>query len=642
MGEHLLFDTETNGLLNRKDLRVHCIVIANTLTEEVELYDPSQLCEATARLERADRLIGHNITGFDIPVLERCLGFKLGLNVELFDTFLASRLIYASNLYSRSIKLQRRRGRTRETQQAAFPGRLLKSHSLEAWGYRLGHFKGDHLKKQGGAQEEFSEELLRYCEQDVQLNVRLYDRLRNKPADYDWKLCSIESLLIESRYGYLLSKQERTGVRFNTAKADTFHVKLLTLSAEYLGDLRSAFPPWAMPDGKPFVPKITRMMKPTLKWPHSVEYVKGETIQRYKMVKFIGSTLQIANRLTALFGWKPKEFTKTGLPAVDEKTLANLTYPPIPALIAYLTVKKRLGQLSEGKQAWMKHVTSEGLIHGRVHATGTRTSRCSHYSPNLGQVPKVTSPYGVECRALFSPVIPGRVMVGADASGLELRMLASRMAFYDGGAFGKILLEGDPHADWMKATGIFIRDNQKTWTYASIYGAGDEKLGIIIIEDWRQALKMGLAKEKAPPLRFARELGKASRSKLLSNLPALKMLLKKCRAAKQRGWICGLDGRVLLCKTDHGSLNDLLQSDGATVMKHAKVLFAHALGDRLGTVCDFLLDVHDEWQLESEPDHAEAVGRAACDSIRLAGEKLGVRVPLAGKFKIGNNWCETH
>lgn len=655
----LVFDLETNGLHKRKDLKVHCGVVQNVDTDAVIRFGPGSLDTLVDYLGTADRLVGHNISGFDIPVLERCLGFKLKPGVELYDTFLASRMIYASNMLGHSIKIQRGRVRAAvmdkrdraEIAEEVFPNKLLNRHSLESWGYRLEKRKGTHLKKApGGADEEWSIELEDYCARDVALTATLYQHLLKQPAKHGWGVCSTSSVLTESMFGYIIGRQERGGAGFNVEAAGQLFGVLEERRGILFDKLQGIFPPWQVADWKQFTPKITRLMPPSKNWPHAVQYTKGVPLQRYKMVTFKpGSGQHIANRLMELYGWKPTSFTDDGQPCTDEKTLKPLDYEGIPELCEYQIVAKRIGQLATGKKAWLKFVTPEGKIHGRVKVSGTRTLRCSHTDPNLGNVPKVGSPYGEECRGLFHPPTPGRVFVGIDASGIELRMLASRMAFYDDGAFWLVLSEGDPHTDWMKSTGIYIRNNQKTWTYATLYGAGDEKLGTIIIVDWRQALEKGITVKPVPKGAggsgdIEKELGKASRAGLLSNLPALDFLLKACKKAQKNGWLRGIDGAVIQCKTEHGALNDLLQHDAVRIMKHAKCLMAEWLveQDLLGRDCEFVLDIHDEWQIESDPTYAENIGKVGCMMIKQAGEELGCRVPLDGEFKIGKNWRETH
>jgi DNA polymerase I-like protein with 3'-5' exonuclease and polymerase domains len=657
---HLVYDIETNGLLDREDLKIHCIVAVDADTEEMFEFGPDEIEAGLWLLSSAERIIGHNIAKFDIPVCERVKGWHY--HGEIYDTYLASRLIYASNMYSRSIACQRSAGRDKAKREARLPSKYLKAHSLKAWGYRLNLHKGTHLEEQGGAQEEFTPELMDYCRRDVWINLRLYHHLRTKPAERRWGRCSEESILCESKVGYIIGQQERNGIRFNVDAAVELAARLQEKREVLKLKLRETFKPWyvAAPsqkgecvdlkevaregDARFSVPRRNMVEKPTKDRPWPVRRTVGVPFTKIKLMEFNpGSGPHIAARLTAVFGWKPVDFSDNGEPEVTKAVLAGLDYPVIPDLIEYLTVNKRLGAISEGKQAWLKHVTPEGLIFGKVHPTGTRTSRMAHHKPNLAQVPKCGKPYGEECRALFSPTrgTEGWLQVGADASGIELRMLAHRMAFYDNGAFGHVLLQGDPHSDWMKLTGIFIRDNQKTFTYALLYGSGDENLGMIILYDWRVAFERGITKRKAPSNRYAKALGKAARAKLLQGLPALDELLKACRAAHRRGWIRALDGRVLRCKTEHGSLNDLLQSDAAIVMKYALIIFDEKMRSNR-SVYEYMLNVHDEWQFETEPTHADAVGLMACDAMRLAGEQLGIRVPLAGEYKIGANWKECH
>ena len=522
-----------------------------------------------------------------------------------------------------------------------------------AGGVARGLNQDTDFSEQEDAFETYTPEMLQYCRRDVELNVKLYHYLRSEPADYGWDVCSDRSILNESAFARILGWQQQNGVGFNIDAANTLYLKLASRREEVAGKLKAYFTPWYGPtsgqtgtgleieegDARYTVPKATRTMRKDRLYPAT--YTEGAAYTKVGLVEFNpGSRLHCGERLQKVCGWKPTEWNELGA-VVDEKTLGNLDYEPVPWMIESLMLDKRLGQLAEGKQAWLK-AERNGKIHGRVDPTGTRTSRCSHKQPNLGQVPTVSKEYGEECRALFQPTREGWVMVGADASGLELRMLAHRMAYFDDGAFGKTLLEGDPHIDWMKKTGIFTKPFQKNFTYSLLYGGGDEVLGRYVILDWREAFKKGLTTEKAPTMAYARDLGKARKGKLLSGLPALDMLLERCRAAYKRGWIRGLDGRVLVCKTEHGALNDLLQSDGAIVMKTAAVHFDCTIGEERREHFRYLLNVHDEIQLETEPSHADAFGLALVDSIKIAGDQLGVRVPLDAEYKVGANWSETH
>lgn len=382
--------------------------------------------------------------------------------------------------------------------------------------------------------------------------------------------------------------------------------------------------------------------------------VKGEPYRNVKKFVFNpGSRDHIAKRLKALYGWKPSVFTPEGKPKIDEDTLSPLKYPEIPLLLQYLTVSKRFGQLAspppkrlkngelskakKKSEAWRDHVKADGRVHGKVNQNAAVTGRMTHANPNMAQVPKVQKDktgilhglpggWGYECRELFY-VPKGKKLVGADASGLELRCLAHFMALYDGGAYAKVLLEGDIHAANQEAAGLPTRDNAKTFIYAFLYGAGDEKIGSIIGK--------------------GRKHGRALKEKFLNGLPALKRLVTGVKKrAKQRGYLRGLDGRRLHIRSDHAALNTLLQSAGALVMKKALSILDQTLQEKYGLVpgvnYEFVGNIHDEWQIEVDEEFAELVGQTAVASIAAAGDAFGFKCKLDGEYKVGNNWAETH
>lgn len=308
-------------------------------------------------------------------------------------------------------------------------------------------------------------------------------------------------------------------------------------------------------------------------------------------------------------------------------------------------VVKRLGQLAEGKEAWLRAVGPDGRIHGRVNTNGAVTGRMTHSKPNMAQVPSAKSLYGHECRSLFI-VSEGKLLVGADADALELRDLAGYMAIYDGGAYIDTVLRGDksqgtdmhsvncralgmdPKARYGTETG---RDKAKTWFYAFIYGAGDEQLGWILL---------GVRGEQAV------KKGKAARAAFLKNLPAMGKLVESVKKrAKERGFLLGVDKRALPVRSQHAALNTLLQSAGAVQMKKALCLLDDSLqaaGYTPGLHYEFVANVHDEWQIEVDHDIAETVGRMAVQAIRDSGSFFNFRCPLDGNFDIGGNWNETH
>jgi DNA polymerase-1 len=369
-------------------------------------------------------------------------------------------------------------------------------------------------------------------------------------------------------------------------------------------------------------------------------------VQKVKLTEFNpGSRDHIATWLQRGFGWEPMEFTKDGKPKCDETTLNDLPWPEAKVLVQYLTVAKRLGQLYEGDESWFKH-EHNGRIHGGVNTNGAVTGRMTHAGPNMAQVPACSALYGKECRALFT-ASPGMVLVGIDADALELRDLAGYMAKFDGGEYIRTVLEGkkedgtDMHSVNCRALGMQPKEKQwdgrpgrevaKTWFYAFIYGAGDEKLGFI---------RTG---QKGPE---AVRAGKKARKAFLTGLPALGKLVEQVKKVSQeRGYLLGLDGRRLNVRGQHSALNTLLQSAGAVQMKIALTILdrdLQAAGLVPGVDYEFVANVHDEWQIECKPELGEKIGELGKAAIRKAGEQLGFRCPLDGAYSVGRTWADTH
>jgi DNA polymerase I-like protein with 3'-5' exonuclease and polymerase domains len=641
----IIFDAETNGLLDRKDLKILCGGGLDMDTGEEYRWRPGQFDDMAKCLSGYDVILGHNVAGYDIPLIER---FHPGFTFKkLYDTRLVARQRFIATLRGMIYK-HRNRARSEEKREERYPKRLFpRMFSLESLGYLIGHHKGAFLKD-AGVQEEFSEPLLDYCMEDIHLTKLVYEWLHEehngRPAPPD------EAMYVESCVGYLLGKQERNGVRFDVKAANKLYAKLSAKREAVARRLREEFfPPWWSPApgqkefaaGTNTVGYTTPTRTYKVKNPHRLAGREaGCPFTKIELKEFNpASGHHIVDRLTKLYGWKPKEFTSDGMAKTDETVLSSLNYEPAKLLTEYALLQKRIGQIAEGKQAWLKLVTDAGLLHGSVMCTGARTSRMSHARPNLAQVPKVSKPYGAECRAMFSPTKPGWSMVGCDASAIDLRMMAHRLAFYDGGAFGKTILEGDVHSDWQKITGHHTRDGQKTCTYAFIYGAGDTKLGTIFLEDWNDPTR------KRPPLSSALSLGREIRRRLMKNVYGLETFVRAAKKAHKRGWVTGLDGRIIECKSEHGVLNDVFQSDAAIVMKMARMITWEKFAEQglvHGVDFEVLLDVHDEHQFGCRPGIEEPIGETARLGLREAGERLRVRVPIEGKWKAGKTWADTH
>lgn len=477
----LLFDIETDGLLD-ETTTIHCICAKDFLTGESFSFGPGGIEDGLRLLSAAPLLVAHNGLCFDIPAIQ-----KLHPNLllpRLFDTLTASRLIW-TNLKDLDFTQLRKKS-------CRFPPKLAGSHSLDAWGQRLGVMKGDYGKMTENAWSRWSEDMQRYCEQDVEVLEALYRHILDQRY-------SPEALVLEHEFQAVIFHQERTGVWFDERAAQSLYAELAAKRNDAVTALQEVFPPKRIEEV--FIPKANNRTR---------GYVKGVPFTKVRYEPFNpASRQQIADRLMEKHGWKPSEFTDTGQPKVDEDVLASLPFPECKPLVDYLELLKIIGMLAEGKNGWLKLVGPDGRIHGRVITNGAVTGRCTHNSPNLAQIP-ARGQYGKQCRALFAAP-PPLVQVGADASGLELRMLAHYLAAYDGGAYAKALLEGDIHTANQHAAGLETRDNAKTFIYAFLYGAGDEKLGSIVAPLASSAVQT--------------KRGRALKARFFRSLPAIKRLI---------------------------------------------------------------------------------------------------------------------
>lgn len=544
------FDIETNGLLDTVS-KCHCLVIKDRDLQETKRYADLHIYKNTHGyikeglkvLMSSDLIIGHNIIVYDIPVLKKLYPDFSVDPTKVRDTLVMGRLIY-SNIKDMDARLLKKK---------KLPGKLFGSHSLEAYGYRLGLMKGEYVDdfkakagenyKPGDEWLEFNEEMFDYNEQDVVVTDALYDKLKDKQY-------SELAILLEHQVMWLMAQQMRNGFPFNEQKAVALYGTLSQRRADLERECAQLFEPWVvhLPD---FIPKRDNSR---------LGYIKDQPVKRSKTVVFNPSSRDhIADRLITLYGWVPEKFTDGGKPMVDESVLSGLDYPPCKLLTEYLLVAKRVSQLAEGTQAWLKLVKG-GKVYGSINPNGAVTGRATHAYPNIAQVPASSSPYGHECRELFCIPDAWYSLVGADASGLELRCLAHFMARYDGGAYAQILLNGDIHTENQKAAGLPTRNNAKTFIYAFLYGAGDEKIG---------SITGGGAGE-----------GKKLKRKFLQSLPALKNLVTAVKEAAKRGYLKGLDGRLLHVRSSHSALNTLLQSAGALVCKQWLVILENELQAR--------------------------------------------------------------
>jgi len=505
-------------------------------------------------IDSYDYVIGHNIIGFDAPVLAKVWKTTIAKE-KLVDTLVLSRL------YNPELK-----------------------HSLAVWGTKLGFPKGDFTDYDGG----LCPEMVKYCEQDVNITKKLHKHLKDTMQSEGFDKASIE---LEHEVAIITHQQEENGFAFDSQAATELYVTVVSRMNDIKTTLQATFPPIV------------------------TERISEKTGKRLKddVEEFnIGSRQQIAKRLESL-GAKFTKKTEKGSIVIDESSLASVDLPEAKLCAEYLMLQKREGLLN----GWFKHCGEDGRLHGRVITNGAVTGRMTHHSPNLAQIPSTSAPYGEQCRACFT-VDEGNVLVGIDASGLELRMLAHYMRDND---YTKEILEGDVHTANMKAAGLTDRNQAKTFIYAFLYGAGPAKIGEIVGGGYKE--------------------GKQLIEQFLENTPAIQLLRDKVDRHCSDGTLLGLDGRQIRVRSPHAALNTLLQGAGAIVMKKALIILTEKL--EADTIpYKIVANVHDEFQLEVPESHGAAVGAAGVAAIKEAGEALQMRCPLDGEYKIGANWSETH
>jgi DNA polymerase-1 len=697
MGRRLAWDIETDNLLPGLT-KLHLIIIRDIDSGEEFIFRADTAREGLKMLEEADFTVGHNVISFDIPALEKLYpGFTL--KGQIRDTLILTRLIFSD--VKEGDFLRNRKGE--------LPGKLIGSHSLKAWGFRLGEQKAEFGEGDIDCWSEWTQAMEDYARQDVVVTLKLWKYVEAQIAKTAY---SQDAIRIEHQFADLVAQIERNGFPFDEEGAKVLYSELLTRRDEIRERLTQQFRPWWKgkwvkgSNGKPQAWKEAETVTPArsirYKSPLQADRTEGAAFCPIERVEFNpGSRDQIADRLQQLFGWKPKEFTETGKPKVSEDVLRDLvgeldadedgieeseldlynrlitTVPQAKDLADFFLVAKRIGQLAEGKNGWLKLVTPEGRVHGSVNSLGAVTRRVTHARPNMSQCPAVRSPYGVEMRKLWH-VPPGWVQFGTDLSGIEIRCFADALAMYDGGEYALIVVDGDVHTVNMNAFGINDRDKAKTILYALLYGAGDAKIGSIIGQ--------------------GAEAGRRIRQNFMKAIPAYKKVTNALtKLVDRQGWIPALDNGRLHVRSPHKALNTSLQSAGALVAKHWSCEIENTLIDqgwRHGWDGDFAIlgffhdelqvavrapgvdireyqnttpytdwtlasaKVNDEealkkkikghkakhlqdWYWNASPE-VQIIGNTSKSAIKTVEQQFEFRCPLDCEFKVGLNWADCH
>ena len=612
-----VLDLESNGLLPTMD-KIHCIVLYDLDKQEyISCADQpgyKPLSYAIECIQQATLLVGHNIIKFDIPALKKIYpDLILSPDCTYFDTLITSRLFWPELEpvdHAKYSHIERK-----------YFGR----HSLAAWGERLGVSKIDfkaELKEQEeevkNVWESWSAAMQAYCKGDIKVSIRLYDYMLSQQADQ-------RSVELEHQFALVMAKQEQFGFPFNEKAAFALVNTLKAKRTEINDRLQEVFPSiveerWSTKTGKRLKNKV-QIFNP-------------------------GSRQQTSERLKALYPEITFDTTEKGNPQVDDDVLEKLgtKYPEAKLLAEYQTLNKRLGQIAEGKEAWLKHVQvyGDGRIHGEVITNACISGRCSHKRPNMAQVPSVGHAYGSECRALFYAP-DGWKLVGADASGLELRALGAWLAYFDEGDYARLVSDPavDIHSYNARMFGIYSGDNpitkaerdlSKKLIFALAYGAGAKKVGSIV-------LPFGSEDEQY-------KQGKKTMETFYDNLPAIKQLKDLIeKRVNEKGYLTGIDGRRLQIRSKHAALNQLLQSTGAIAVKKATCILYEDLktiGLEFGKHWGYVAHVHDEFQALVLPAYVETYMKAAIDSFKKAGEYFNLKCPLTGEARVGQNWMESH
>ena len=557
--DKVIFDIETTITADK----IWCIICKHNNT--YYQFKEDRLNRFEEFIKKTKEIIGHNIIGFDIPVLNKYFGYDLFKNCKVTDTLVLSRLLNPM---------------------------IEGGHSLKNWGEKL-----YHKKTEFDIFDKFSEEMLKYCRNDVDLTEKLYKFLGRKMEDFG------ESIELEHKVAKIIQRQHKKGFMIDVVGAHMLQAKFQEDMNNLQLIVRKTFPPLKIETE--FIPKSNNKSR---------GYVKGVPFIKVKYKEFnLGSRQQIAERLVML-GWKPKKFTEKKHTIVDEKVLSEIKNIPEARLInKFLMLQKRIAQVS----SWIEAIREDGRVHGKVITNGTITGRMSHQSPNMAQVPAVYSPYGKECRELWI-TNKGYKLVGVDASGLELRMLAHYMNDKE---YTHEIINGDIHTTNQIRTVLESRDEAKTFIYALIYGAGSKKIGSIIKRSERD--------------------GERVKEKFLRATPSFRQLRERVDGVAKKRWLRGLDQRKILIRHPHAALNTLLQGSGACVMKKALTRVEdYVIKNQIKAFP--IVNVHDEFQYEVEESRAEEFGKLGVQAIIDAGKELKIRCPLDGKYKIGNNWAETH
>lgn len=586
MKRQVILDLEANGL---NPDTIWCVCTEDLETGEEKDFlvtEPGYLESLATYLAGFDEYIGHNLLGYDLPVLRQLAGICVPVS-KTTDTLVLSRLFEA-----------KREG----------------GHSLEEWGIRVGLEKVGH-----DDWERFSPEMLKRCRGDVSLTRKVYNYLLREGREF-----SDFSIRLEHNATAIFEECRRYGFSFNTEQAHRLYQEVSARASGLRVKIQGAFPllPKPIREVKYSVNKDGSIPQRLLPW-GSV----GGDFTAIEWVEFdLDSPKQIVERMNRL-GWDPVERTppsKTYLKGQPKASEVNLLTIPDDAPVEARLLREYIICTNRQRMVttWLEAVGPDDRIHGSIISTGAHTHRAAHRSPNQANIPGVKDKkgrvnlYGAECRSLWR-ASEGRKLVGVDAASIQLRILAHLM---DDPKFTELVTTGKPHQYNADKIGITY-EQAKTFIYAMILGGGDEKIGSIVG-----------GKEKE---------GKELKRAFKETWPKYQEVLDYLKACASRGYMLMPDGRHIPVPNAHLGMGVALQGIEAILMKLA-IIYWYKEKNRRKLISDLVAFVHDETQLDTEPEHCEESGVIMSTNITRAGEVLSLRCPMAGEIKIADNWAGAH
>jgi len=627
-----VFDTEANDLYPAVD-RIWCGVFSDLDGKEIDKFPPSKMPEMIRFMNTCDVLIGHNVIGYDFPMMKKVLNYVY--KGKVVDTLLMSRLLEP-----------KRRLPPNAEDKGAGP------HSIYAWGYRVGLGKLEH-----NDWSAYSEDMLERCTVDVEVNRRTYHALMKEAEGKGYgdafKLTFklFQNIQEQEEYGWLVDQ-----------KLMHEHIKTLAEMMQEIDDL-------VIPH-LPYILVIEETKKDGILNYVKKPFLKSGQYSKSVVPLFDDGSLDVPNRIvggcfsrvsfrkvdinsrneTVQFlldsGWEPKEWNFN-----DD---GERTSPKLSKDDPFEGVEGEAGRLV-AKRVQCRHRKSllEGLLElvrpdGRIAssiASMAVTGRLTHRG--IVNIPAAKSFFGPELRRVFT-CPEGKVLVSTDSDGNQLRQLAARMGdpgYIDALCNGDKDKGTDLHSVNQRAAGLDSRDDAKTFIYGFLFGAGDAKIGKIV--------------------RGNAARGKQLKEQFLAGLPALGAMQERLRAewratARKKyndrfkrweyfdGVITGLDGRPIKVASEHQILVYLLQSDEAVHMSAAYCWTVHQLKKKYrygpvpnSQVCMVCM-MHDEYSLECDIDIAEDVKKISEEGIAWAGRYYGIKCPHVGQGKIGRTWFDVH